>query len=121
MPYVAILGNFAIFGTARYKCEILSPETRKLTIKCCICSGFRRVRDIDTEKATIRAAWDYSESFYFGPYTCACSATGEKSARFERLLVLYDHNYQFRGIAWQCSGHRGGFAPKIAPKMAKMH
>ena len=60
MPYVAILENFAIFGTARCKCEILSPETQKLTIKCCICSGFRRVRDIDTEKATIRADWDYS-------------------------------------------------------------
>ena len=78
MPYVAILGNFAIFGTTRCKCEILSPETRKLTIKYCICSGFRRVPDIDTEKATKRADWDYSESFYFGPYTCACSAKVEK-------------------------------------------
>ena len=119
MPYIAILGFFVIFGTARCKCEILSPETRKLTIKCCICSVFRRVRDIDTEKATIWADWDYSESFYSGPCTCACSATVAKSARFERLLALYVHNYQFSGIAWQCSGHRGEFAPKIAPKWPK--
>ena len=63
MTYVAILGNFAIFGTTRCKCEILSPDFGKLTMKFCICSGFKRVPDTDTGKATIWAHPNYSESF----------------------------------------------------------